>query len=106
MHYEYRVFENQTVNLCGNTFNECLFRGCDLFFDGSTEADVQHVFFDDCDITFGGLASKALDLYKNDDVEAVVRILEEKTEVEMINALMFLCLLEDIGAEVVEGAQK
>lgn len=43
MHYENKNFENQTVQLDGNTFKYCMFKNCILEYGGG-----DHIGLDEC----------------------------------------------------------
>lgn len=56
MRYIHRVFRHETIDLDGNTFEDCKFVECKLVFRAYERVYFNRCTFTECDWTFGGPA--------------------------------------------------
>jgi hypothetical protein len=62
MLYEHKVFEDESIELDGNSYRDCKFIGCRLVFFGTAGVDFDDCLFRECNWTFQGYAAITLGL--------------------------------------------
>jgi len=60
MEFRNKEFEGERVELSGNVFHNCTFRGCELVFDGSRSPTFNDNEFIDSTFVFTGAAASTL----------------------------------------------
>jgi len=58
--FKEKSFENETLNVDGNNYENCKFKGCTMIYSGGSDTHVNGCSFDDCKWQFDGAAANTM----------------------------------------------